>query len=322
MTRGNDDLHFFYDAQNRPAVVVYNGTAYAYVKNLQGDIIAILDSTGAVVVSYTYDAWGTPTSIGGNMAASLGVLNPFRYRGYVFDEETGLYYLRSRFYRPNTLRFINADALCGNNQFAYCKNSPIAFSDDSGYTCVCCLDENGLETTLMTTFALGGGGGGARAVTSVGMSFSKEMSTSKEYALYDSHRFNKDSAFHEQIGVVTLDAPSLSLPAGKVSAGAEFDLITGGWEYGNEDFSADLSLLDAGHAELGATFAPFELNFEFTAMASLWSPSASITIFGVEFSIGAEVGAFGMGVDADLSYSGGICIEGALGMGFNIAIDW
>ncbi len=56
MTRGNDNLHFFYDVQNRPAVVVYNGTAYAYVRNLQGDIIAILDNTGTAVVSYTYDA--------------------------------------------------------------------------------------------------------------------------------------------------------------------------------------------------------------------------------------------------------------------------
>ena len=130
--QGTSSLHFFYDAQNRPAVVVYNGTAYAYVKNLQGDIIAILDSTGAVVVSYTYDAWGTPTSIGGTLASTLGAVQPFRYRGYVYDEETGMYYLRSRYYSPNTVRFINVDAFCKGNTFSYCKNAPIANRDDDG----------------------------------------------------------------------------------------------------------------------------------------------------------------------------------------------
>ena len=60
MTKGNDELHFFYDAQNRPAVVVYNNVPYAYVKNLQGDIVAILDENGNTVVSYGYDAWGAP----------------------------------------------------------------------------------------------------------------------------------------------------------------------------------------------------------------------------------------------------------------------
>ena len=47
MTSGSDELHFFYDAQNKPAVVVYNGTPYSYVKNLQGDVVALLDSTAA-----------------------------------------------------------------------------------------------------------------------------------------------------------------------------------------------------------------------------------------------------------------------------------
>ena len=57
LTRRNNELHFFYDAQEKPAMVVFNGTPYSYVKNLQGDIVAILDSTGSVVVEYKYDAW-------------------------------------------------------------------------------------------------------------------------------------------------------------------------------------------------------------------------------------------------------------------------
>ena len=139
MTSGTDELHFFYDAQNRPAVVVYNGTAYAYVKSLQGDIVAILDENGNTVVSYGYDAWGAPLWCTGELAETLGKVQPFRYRGYVFDEETGLYYLRSRYYNPQWGRFANADALIGagkllsHNLFAYCSNCSVCYTDASGF---------------------------------------------------------------------------------------------------------------------------------------------------------------------------------------------
>ena len=133
MTSGADELHFFYDAQNRPAVVVYNGTAYAYVKSLQGDIVAILDENGNTVVSYGYDAWGAPLWCTGELAETLGKVQPFRYRGYVFDEETGLYYLRSRYYNPGWGRFVNADNMIAElNLFTYCKDSPILLYDPNG----------------------------------------------------------------------------------------------------------------------------------------------------------------------------------------------
>ncbi len=144
MTQGSNDLHFFYDAANKPAVVVYNGTAYAYVKNLQGDIIAILDQSGNVVVQYTYDAWGKLISTTGSMASTLGEINPFRYRGYVYDEETGLYYLQSRYYNPGWCRFVNSDVLVGkrrllaHNMFVYCRNMVICYTDPDG------LEDNGI----------------------------------------------------------------------------------------------------------------------------------------------------------------------------------
>ena len=140
MTSGTDELHFFYDAQNRPAVVVYNGVPYAYVKSLQGDILAILDENGNAVVSYGYDAWGAPLWCTGELAETLGKVQPFRYRGYVFDEETGLYYLRSRYYRAEWCRFFNADAIIGNtgkrtenNLYAYCANAPLSYFDADGF---------------------------------------------------------------------------------------------------------------------------------------------------------------------------------------------
>ena len=158
MTSGTDELHFFYDAQNRPAVVVYNNVPYAYVKNLQGDVIAILDAAGNVVVSYVYDAWGAPIGKSGSMAETLGTVQPFRYRGYVFDEETGLYYLRSRYYNPRWGRFVNADCIYSANCFAYCENAPIAFFDEDGMKMSLKIGFD--DCDFVTRLMLGGAGGG------------------------------------------------------------------------------------------------------------------------------------------------------------------
>lgn len=101
--------------------------------------MAIVDASGNLVVEYKYDAWGSPISISGSLKTTLGELNPFRYRGYVYDEETGLYYLRSRYYNSERGRFINADAVLGkvgaldtHNLFAYCGNNPVIHSDSYG----------------------------------------------------------------------------------------------------------------------------------------------------------------------------------------------
>ena len=135
---GNDVLEFFYDA-NGVLGFYYNNTPYYYLKNLQGDIVGILDANGTQVVSYTYDAWGAPLSVTGTAADTIGQLNPFRYRSYYYDNETGLYYLNSRYYDPETYRFLNADGILGANQdvisynlFAYCSNDPINFCDELG----------------------------------------------------------------------------------------------------------------------------------------------------------------------------------------------
>ena len=87
-------------------------------------------------MSYTYDPWGAPMSVSGSMSATLGAVNPLRYRGYVYDTETGLYYLNSRYYNPTWGRFVNADGAAvvaaspdkanwDKNLFAYCDNDPV-----------------------------------------------------------------------------------------------------------------------------------------------------------------------------------------------------
>ena len=108
---------------------------------MQGDIVGLLDSAGTLVVEYKYDAWGKLLSTIGALSETLGKRNPFRYRGYVFDEETELYYLRSRYYNPSTNRFANCDiqinftSLRGQNVYAYCECNPVIYADADG-TCV------------------------------------------------------------------------------------------------------------------------------------------------------------------------------------------
>ncbi len=102
-----DTLDYTYGV-NGPASVNWNGTDYYYLTNVQGDIVAILDESGNFAVQYSYDAWGNPLSTTGSMADTLGSRNSLRYRGYVFDDETGLYYLQSRYYNPEICRFINS----------------------------------------------------------------------------------------------------------------------------------------------------------------------------------------------------------------------
>ena len=140
---------YLYDATGAPMGMMYRTTAYAeeqwdvfwFEKNLQGDIVAVYNSEGTKVVTYTYsDAWGNHTATYHNGSISTGVqYNPFRYRGYYYDTDLGMYYLQSRYYDARIGRFINADGyvstgqgLTGNNMFAYCGNNPVNRVDPNG----------------------------------------------------------------------------------------------------------------------------------------------------------------------------------------------
>lgn len=132
----------------------YNGVWYGYVKNLQGDIVGIVDSNGTEAVKYSYDAWGAQLyEPSGSMASTLGKADPFRYRGYVYDEETGLYYAQERYYNPEWCRFISADdsdavkamqtEQTDKNLYAYCDNNPIIREDKEGGILEFCSGSSG-----------------------------------------------------------------------------------------------------------------------------------------------------------------------------------
>ena len=123
---------YSYDASGQLISVNYNGTEYFYLRNGQNDVVGLMDASGTRVVEYTYDAWGKLISTTGTLANTLGADNPFRYRGYYYDTETGLYYLMARYYDPEVCRFISADVymttgqgVLGGNMWAYCGNNPV-----------------------------------------------------------------------------------------------------------------------------------------------------------------------------------------------------
>ena len=141
---------YIYDAAGQPIGMTHFQDStlvdtYLYEKNIQGDVVAVYDYAGDLVVRYAYNAWGavSETEYGSEYDESSFAVecNPFRYRGYYYDTETDLYYLNSRYYDPAVGRFLNADGvdflgtdegLLSYNLFAYCLNDPVNRTDDSG----------------------------------------------------------------------------------------------------------------------------------------------------------------------------------------------
>jgi len=137
---GGKELEFFYDESGKPYAFSYKTSAnaipsyYYYVTNLQGDVVSILDANGNEKASYSYNAWGKILSSTGDMAS----VNPLRYRGYYYDDDTGFYYVCSRYYDPQIGRWISVDNqlstgnMTGMNLFVYCGNNPVNRTDPTG----------------------------------------------------------------------------------------------------------------------------------------------------------------------------------------------
>ena len=136
-------IDFFYDNKGNVFAMKYQNEMYFYRKNLFGDILGILDSHGTELVKYEYNSWGKLLNLTDYSSNGLGRRNPSRFKGYYYDEELGMYYLNSRYYDPETGRFVNADDfemidgsnhhILENNLFAYCFNNPANMIDDTGY---------------------------------------------------------------------------------------------------------------------------------------------------------------------------------------------
>ena len=134
--------HYLYDGSGQLMAIRYKGADYYYIRDGLMSITGLVDANGVAVVNYRYDSWGILTGITGSMAGTLGKDNPYRFKGYYYDEETGMYYLKSRYYQPEICRFISADsydvltqspmALVDTNLYNYCDNNPVYREDENG----------------------------------------------------------------------------------------------------------------------------------------------------------------------------------------------
>ncbi len=149
-------MYFQYDINGVPLGFVYNEVQYFYLTNTMGDVLGITEANGNLIVQYLYDDWGKLVSIdtadaeGSTAYREIAEANPLRYRGYYYDNETGYYYLQSRYYDPEICRFINADVYCDTgtstynsyNMFAYCENNPVNCLDYTGEKLIIRKDAN------------------------------------------------------------------------------------------------------------------------------------------------------------------------------------
>ena len=173
-------LIYAYD-ESGIASITYNGTLYFVQKNFQGDIVALVNQSGNVVAKYVYDAWGNgkvcnASGTENTSRSFIGNINPFRYRGYYYDVETGLYYLQTRYYDPQAGRFLSPDSvdyiapdiIGGLNLYAYCNNNPVMYSDPEG--------------TFVWALIMAGIGAAASVIgRAIGDLVSREPSTWQEY---------------------------------------------------------------------------------------------------------------------------------------------
>ena len=163
---GTKSIVYQFDESGRRLGFTYNGTQYYYRHNLQGDVIAIVDRNADTVAKYTYDAWGkvlavtNASSVSQTSSTFIGNINPIRYRGYYYDTDLGLYYLQSRYYDPETGRFLNADGyvqtgdgLMDKNMFAYCMNDPVNRKDPTGQFWITALIVTAVVVACAVTFS-------------------------------------------------------------------------------------------------------------------------------------------------------------------------
>ena len=131
-------IKYLYDDNNLLVGFIYNNETYYYIRTLTGEITKIVNSAKEVVGEYYYDAYGNILNI--SSLSSIAQINPYRYKGYYYDQETNLYYCRSRYYSPEIYRWVSRDeieyldpsSITGCNLYVYCHNNPVMYMDENG----------------------------------------------------------------------------------------------------------------------------------------------------------------------------------------------
>ncbi|MDY0138697.1 MAG: RHS repeat-associated core domain-containing protein, partial [Candidatus Izemoplasmatales bacterium] len=155
-------ISFYYD---NDISVLNDGEEYYYIRDLQGNITRVVDKDGEIVVEYVYDSWGSIINWEDISTNDIANINPYTYRGYRLDYETGYYYLQSRYYNPSIGRFISSDGILGevgniksNNMYAYCANNPVMFTDSTGMSPKTWMIISSLVLITLGVIFIGAGG--------------------------------------------------------------------------------------------------------------------------------------------------------------------
>ena len=277
---GTNDVYvfFFYDESGNAYAMEYEGDMYYYLRNGQNDVIGIIDDIGAVVARYTYDPWGKPLTVkdgnGVDIAANathVANVNPFRYRGYFYDTETGFYYLQTRYYDPVTGRFINAEPnlydgafdfnsrIIGFNAYAYCANNPVMYADPNGEFLLTALivgafagaaisgavsavsqyvNTGEIDWKVVGVNALFGAASGALATTGIGFAASVAANAAIGGATYVAEQAVKGEklSFDDFLISVTAGAASGAI-GGK---GMDAEGLVGAWKGANKQIAREM----------------------------------------------------------------------------------
>ena len=338
--RGNGDILTFARDESGSIIAVeyYSETTdlisyYYYIKNLQGDVIGISDREGNTVAEYRYDSWGRLLSVrdgAGNdiseNAEHIANINPIRYRGYYYDAETGFYYLQSRYYDPETGRFLNADGyvstgqdMTGNNMFAYCGNNPVNRFDPNGQGWLSNL-WNKVKKVLTDFVKPYKVSPSKNSNKSSGLSINDFKNNDNTYSLYDSRRnATRNNSFYEQILWGGVKGPqnnknSLNL----VTAKGGVYRAAGDYEYGRFSFDAfDANLkVGADFSETGV-YGKASL-FDIEIAGKIPTPWGTLII-----GFAGQYGSIGAGLainysEGDFNFKAGY----SYGVGGDIIIAW
>ena len=252
LIKQSDGLEFVYD--NSGVIgLKYSGNTYFYRRDCQGNIIALIDNNGAVVVEYKYDAWGNHEAmVADETYVALAEINPFRYRGYYYDSETDLYFLQTRYYDPEVGRFISRDSIeyaapetiCGLNLYAYCGNNPVMATDPTGRAAWWEWLVAGIVTAVLVVGAVALNvitagtasvfiGVGVAAITGAAAASALSFSASIVSGNLDLGQFFIDVGVGAITGVVTAGLGQIASAAGKVFGTALDFMKIGGLQVGS-----------------------------------------------------------------------------------------
>ena len=169
-------LDFLYDENGiLYGLIKDSSRKYFYIRDFMSNILGLVDDSGNIVVKYKYDAYGNRISITDTSGCDLGNINPFRYKGYYYDDDAQMYYCKSRFYVPSWHRWLNSDSISylepknitSLNLFTYCNNNPVMYVDPSGNFAILTLK------LLIVGTVIG-------ALTGFGVSLVKELLSSND----------------------------------------------------------------------------------------------------------------------------------------------